>query len=163
MSTTAAGRPEDGEMTDAQHFDPRMGDEEEGPPPTPRHVRIPDDIHDGHDGEKSSKNQNNVSPQPKLTFAAWVVKLFPLDLSWIPPSLTWSKFKPVIRCAVVCWVSALLMIIGPTSRMMGSVSSSVFVLLSLMLVYARRLAQIMRTRLPRSWLTLVTAYVRLVS
>ena len=112
-------------MSDPQHHDPRMGDEgEEVPPSTPRHVRIPPEaLHPSDSSEKPFKPRGHASSPPRTSIVRRVIQVLPVDLSWIPPNLTWSKIKPVIRCAVVCWVSALLMIIGPTARLMGSVSS----------------------------------------
>ncbi|EJF58526.1 hypothetical protein DICSQDRAFT_66814 [Dichomitus squalens LYAD-421 SS1] len=101
-----------------------MGDEEEEVPlPSPRHVRIPEDIrpHSGS-SEKPLKSRRRTSPSPRIPIITRIIQILPVDLSWIPPNLTWSKFKPVIRCAVVCWVSALLMIIRRTAALMGTAS-----------------------------------------
>ncbi|KAF9446717.1 hypothetical protein P691DRAFT_776668 [Macrolepiota fuliginosa MF-IS2] len=46
----------------------------------------------------------------------------PKSLEWIPKNWTWSKIKPVIRCAVVAWVSMLLFIIPSVERVMGQAS-----------------------------------------
>ena len=106
-------------MSGRRRYDPRLGDEDDGPP-TPRHVRIPDNVpHPSDDSEKPPKPRPDASRIPITTR---ISKLLPLDLGWIRPNLTWSKFKPVIRCSVVCWVSALFMIIGPTSEALGMVS-----------------------------------------
>ncbi len=119
MSTSAKEGPVNGR----RRYDPRLGDEDDATP-NPRHVRIPDDVpHPSDDGEKPPKPRPATSPN--ISLATRVAKLLPLDLSWIRPNLTWSKLKPVIRCAVVCWVSALLMIIGPTGRAFGMVSPHV--------------------------------------
>ena len=120
MSTST----KEGPISGRRRYDPRLGDEDDGPP-TPRHVRIPKDVPHPSDSEKPLKPRPDASRIPVTTRIA---KLLPLELSWIRPNLTWSKFKPVIRCSVVCWVSALFMIIGPTSRALGMVSLYIQVL-----------------------------------
>ncbi|KAI1785560.1 hypothetical protein LXA43DRAFT_1037284 [Ganoderma leucocontextum] len=118
MSTSA----KEGPMSGPRPYDPRLGDEEEGPPSS-RHVRIPDDVPHPSDGtEKPLRPRPDTPSPPKIPITTRIAKLLPLDLSWIRPNLTWSKLKPVIRGAVVCWVSALLMIIGPTASMIGMAS-----------------------------------------
>lgn len=58
---------------------------------------------------------------------AWstgMARASPVHFSCVPAHLTWSKLKPVIRCAIVrCWVFALLMIIPRTSNLMGQASN----------------------------------------
>ena len=128
-------------MTDRRRYDPRLGDEEIGEDvdhrtsaehpddivrPT-RHVRIPSDV--AHDSEDSVREQKEGRGPHAKTRSSWTSqlgkvckKLVPIDFGWIPANFTWSKLKPVIRCAVVCWVSGVLMIIPRTSNMMGQVS-----------------------------------------
>lgn len=50
-------------------------------------------------------------------------KLFtlPSALAWIPPNLTWPKWKIVLRCAIASWVSVVLMVIDPVLKTMGQV------------------------------------------
>jgi len=40
---------------------------------------------------------------------------------WIPANWTWSKIKPVIRCAVAAWIAAILFIIPRVQIFMGRV------------------------------------------
>ncbi|KAI0757706.1 hypothetical protein C8Q80DRAFT_1349811 [Daedaleopsis nitida] len=111
-------------MPDPRHFDPRLGDEdlEESDhghvPRTPKHVRIPSDV------VQDDKDKDN---EKRDAWSTRIAKASPVDFSWIPAHLTWSKLKPVIRCAVVCWVSALLMIIPRTSNLMGQGSFLILV------------------------------------
>lgn len=46
----------------------------------------------------------------------------PSTLQWIPANWTWSKAKPVIRCAISAWVCLLLVIIPESSKFLGQVS-----------------------------------------
>ncbi|KAI0638721.1 hypothetical protein C8Q77DRAFT_1044286 [Trametes polyzona] len=124
-------------MTDPRHYDPRLGDEDvaavleesdhgHAAHPTPRRVRIPDDV--GHDAdhppsqdgvsEKQQKDKGSRK-QPPEPWTSRVLKYVPIDLSWIPPNFTWSKWKPAIRCAFVCFVSAILMVIPRVYNLMG--------------------------------------------
>ncbi|KAI0716122.1 hypothetical protein C8T65DRAFT_738161 [Cerioporus squamosus] len=131
-------------MSDRERYDPRLGDEEVGdevnhdvghaPDVTrpPRHVRIPTDIaHDSEDSERTQKEGRvfNAKTQPSWTsrLSKACKRLSPVDLGWVPANFTWSKLKPVIRCAVVCWVSAVLMIIPRTSNLMGQGSFLVLI------------------------------------
>ena len=119
-------------MSDRRRYDPRLGDEDiddahdpstlRSPPRTPKHVhlRIPDDAHDADAPEKARERRTKSSQPPQPLFAR-VLKALPFNLAWIPASFTRSKLKPVIRCAVVCWVSALFMIIPQTMKSMGQV------------------------------------------
>ena len=114
-------------MSERRRYDPRLGDEDDdpqtlrtppnSPPRTPKHVhiQIPDDA---PTPEKSREGPAVRPPQPLFTR---VVQLLPFNLAWVPANFTWSKWKPALRCAVVCWVSALLMIIPQTMQAMGQV------------------------------------------
>jgi len=55
--------------------------------------------------------------EPKL----WTNLHLPAQLRWIPRNWTWSKLKPVIRCSIVAWVSAVLFIIPRVELLMGQV------------------------------------------
>ena len=116
-------------MSERRRYDPRLGDEDcdehsdvqspISPPRTPKHVQLqlPDD--DPHDAEKTHKKPDERRPSKPLL--ARVVNALPFNFAWIPANFTRSKMKPVIRCAVVCWVSALFMIIPQTMNLMGQV------------------------------------------
>lgn len=119
-------------MPDPRHFDPRLGDEdaeesEHGHAPrtpAPKHVRMPSDVAQD-DTEKDKDKDKDRDCEKRAAWSARIARASPVDFSWIPAHLTWSKLKPVIRCAIVCWVSAVLMIIPRTSNLMGQVSSIV--------------------------------------
>ncbi|KAF8911493.1 hypothetical protein CPB84DRAFT_1671782 [Gymnopilus junonius] len=42
------------------------------------------------------------------------------NYAWIPQNWTWSKIKPVIRCALAGWISLVLFVIPKVELMMGS-------------------------------------------
>lgn len=48
------------------------------------------------------------------------------DLLWIPSNNNWSKWKPVIRCALAAWISGILFIIPKTETAMGQVCYVIF-------------------------------------
>lgn len=52
-----------------------------------------------------------------------VTRLIPFDtdMSWIPSNFTWSKIKPVIRSAIVAWISLLFVIIPRLETLLGQV------------------------------------------
>lgn len=125
-------------MSDRRRYDPRLGDEEDGDEVDDgtaqasirpaRHVRIPSDIaHDSEDSVRARKEGCGPRAKTRMPWSSRLKstckRLVPIDLAWVPANFTWSKLKPVIRCAVVCWVSAVLMIIPRTSNLMGQVSS----------------------------------------
>ena len=36
---------------------------------------------------------------------------WPKRMQWIPANWTWPKMKPVIRCAIACWIAVILFVI----------------------------------------------------
>lgn len=126
-------------------FDPRMGDEEpdeDVPQPSPQRTtrkRVHMDRHptfeeaaprrypaspcisDSTVRDSKSEGRDEEEKPPKLTFLQWVLKNSPIDLNWIPANWSWSKIKPVIRCAVTGWVSVLFFIIPQLEVMLGQV------------------------------------------
>ncbi|CDO69808.1 hypothetical protein BN946_scf184803.g6 [Trametes cinnabarina] len=118
---------------DPRRYDPRLGDEDVAAvleqsdhahlPRPQKHVRIPDDpAHDADPSPDDDSNEKSRARAPKKPPEPWpkrLARLLPIDLSWIPPNLTYSKIKPVIRCAFVCFVSAILMVIPRVYNLMG--------------------------------------------
>lgn len=45
----------------------------------------------------------------------------PETLQWIPENWTWSKIKPVIRCAVAAWIATVLFVIPRVQIFLGQV------------------------------------------
>lgn len=79
--------------------------------------------------EKSSKPILDVKiphihiPHDKPSFhVSSLVDSLPFDFAWIPANFTWSKLKPVIRCALVAWISIVFVVIGRTEQVLGQVS-----------------------------------------
>lgn len=46
---------------------------------------------------------------------------FDTDLSWVSNNFTWSKIKPVIRCAAFTWICLLFVVIPKLEVMLGQV------------------------------------------
>jgi len=68
-------------------------------------------------------NDNNRAPRStfiKYTGGLWSSML--PDFQWVPQNTTWSRWKPVIRCALAAWICGLLFIIPKTENAMGQVS-----------------------------------------
>ncbi|KAL7281004.1 hypothetical protein ACG7TL_004306 [Trametes sanguinea] len=121
-------------MNDPRRYDPRLGDEDLAavleqsdhghlPHRPQKHVRIPDDP--GHDPDAPSddtgtdKSRARPRKKPPEPWHKRLLALLPFDLSWIPANFTRSKIKPAIRCAFVCFVSAILMVIPRVYNLMG--------------------------------------------
>lgn len=51
-----------------------------------------------------------------------LIDKLPFNFGWIPANFTWSKIKPVIRCALTAWVSIIFVVISKTERVLGQVS-----------------------------------------
>ncbi|KIM88532.1 hypothetical protein PILCRDRAFT_62336 [Piloderma croceum F 1598] len=49
------------------------------------------------------------------------------DFQWVPQNTTWSRWKPVIRCALAAWICGLLFIISKTENAMGQASFLILV------------------------------------
>lgn len=78
---------------------------------------VPDAGASSSSSDATHQKENQNPPEPRRNFTV------PSSLAWIPQNLTWSKLKPVIRCSLVAWVSAVFMIVGPVSRVVGQVSA----------------------------------------
>ncbi|KAH9947336.1 hypothetical protein B0H21DRAFT_338716 [Amylocystis lapponica] len=110
----------------SMHHDPRLGDEvtddddASSPQSRAKHVRLQapaqDDKHDKHD------EHPHASHDKFLIYLRAFVSKIPIDLSWMSNNWSWSKLKPVIRCAVFGWVSLVFMIILRTEVLLGQAS-----------------------------------------
>ncbi len=120
-------------MTSSKNYDPRMGDEDEsesqefhqlGHRAHSKHVRLDVDLSDGSGSgpDKHSTQASELSYWDRISDA--ISPYNPLDLKWVLDNWTWSKIKPVIRGAVVAWVSFLFVVIPRTEQTLGQVSSS---------------------------------------
>ncbi|KDR73331.1 hypothetical protein GALMADRAFT_228417 [Galerina marginata CBS 339.88] len=63
----------------------------------------------------SSSSTRRSTPKWLVPVIAYLAGHF----AWVPQNLVWSKVKPVIRCALVTWVSTVLFLIPAVMRMMG--------------------------------------------
>jgi hypothetical protein len=73
--------------------------------------------------ELSSNSTQGGTQKEKRFFVVDELEI-PSSLQWIPSNCTWSKIKPVIRCAVAAWVSAVLFVIPRVEAFMGQVNMS---------------------------------------
>ena len=127
-------------MSDTKRYDPRMGDEsgDEGPSPTRhrhhRHVRLEEHptleeyIPESPKQERtpsstSSSEYTKKADSTKATksIGQWILDHSPVNLKWIPDNWNWSKIKPVIRSAIVAWISLLFFVIRDLEKMLGQV------------------------------------------
>jgi hypothetical protein len=80
---------------------------------------------ENHSRHHKGNNDGNIAPQS--TFRRYTGRgglwssMLP-DFQWVPQNTTWSKWKPVIRCALAAWICGLLFIISKTENAMGQVS-----------------------------------------
>lgn len=73
-------------------------------------------------GQSPDKSQEGSLPGTSTPKAESRTGLkLPANLQWIPANWTWSKIKPVIRCAVAAWIAAVLFIIPRAEVFMGQV------------------------------------------
>lgn len=126
---------------DSNRYDPRLGDESENEGPTPaparseRHVRLeehptfeeytPQIKREGNLSESSSDSETTKkadSTASRKSIGKWVLEKSPIDLHWIPDNWKWSKIKPLIRCAIVAWVSVLFFVVKRLEILLGQVS-----------------------------------------
>ncbi|GAA6054812.1 hypothetical protein NBRC10513_007431 [Rhodotorula toruloides] len=50
-----------------------------------------------------------------------------LSFAWVKPHLSWKGFRPVVRASVAGWCGLLLMLCGPSERMLGQASFLVLI------------------------------------
>ncbi|EPS93601.1 hypothetical protein FOMPIDRAFT_1055838 [Fomitopsis schrenkii] len=121
-------------------YDPRIGDDDDdddddtypsyhGPRDAQplRQVRIetPSWGPGGSQGRSSPRNTARQPPRTKTWADHWSIlrhtaaRYFPLDLSWIPANLSWSKIKPVIRSSVMAFVSVIFVVLSPIEHITG--------------------------------------------
>ncbi|KAK7688323.1 hypothetical protein QCA50_008695 [Cerrena zonata] len=96
---------------ETEHKEARFA--EDGQPHARKHVRLQD--------EQSDQEEEKPSLLSK------VVDAIPVDLKWIASNWSYSKLKPVIRSAIMGWVSIILLIIPKVERAMGQAAFLVVV------------------------------------
>ncbi|KXN81239.1 hypothetical protein AN958_05700 [Leucoagaricus sp. SymC.cos] len=88
--------------------------DEKRPAPLPP----PNDVPSAESTTSTSSSSSSIDNSKKLSGLQ-----LPASLQWIPKNWTWSNLKPVIRSAIVAWISAILFIIPKIELMMGQVST----------------------------------------
>jgi hypothetical protein len=85
-------------------------------------VRTAMDDEKAHQVPSSSSSKGDDSEnEQKPPVASGGLKV-PSSLQWIPANCTWSKVKPVIRCAVAAWIATILFVIPRVEIFMGQVN-----------------------------------------
>jgi len=112
-------------------YDPRIGDEDgsrpdpQGKEQTSPSLR-PFPVAPKQESSSNCDKGKETANKPILSQHARASRFeLPNYLHWIIDNWRWSKWKPAIRCAVSEWASLLLLIIGPSRRVMGQVCLSV--------------------------------------
>lgn len=78
-----------------------------------------DDKQDGTNDIEDQRPKQRNSALRKQVGAVW--NIVSSNFAWIPPNNVWSKWKPVIRCALTAWICGVLFIIPTTEAAMGQV------------------------------------------
>ncbi|KAA1476343.1 hypothetical protein DENSPDRAFT_932985 [Dentipellis sp. KUC8613] len=99
-------------------YDPRIGDEDQEGYTGPALERPQLQIETTSSSESSSKEKEKEVRETRGVKRA--VPSLPINLQWISRNWTWSKWKPVIRCALSAWVCLVLMVTNASLRTMGS-------------------------------------------
>jgi hypothetical protein len=68
--------------------------------------------------EKGANSGTRSAPVSGKAKMKW-----PKPMQWIPANWSWPKMKPVIRCAIACWIAVVLFVIPKVEIWMGNVSS----------------------------------------
>ncbi|GAA5893885.1 hypothetical protein JCM5296_004627 [Sporobolomyces johnsonii] len=72
-----------------------------------------------------------TKPSAPPTFASKLESFFtprvPPALAWIPPKLNWKGLRPVVRSSIAAWCGLLLILCGPSERMLGQAGFLVLV------------------------------------
>lgn len=97
---------EDHEVPDSTSLKPSQGDSEK-PEETKENKE--------KDCEKNPSSKSRILASKIWTGLA-------SHFQWVPPNNTWSKWKPVIRCALAAWISAIIFIVPKSETAMGQVS-----------------------------------------
>ncbi|KAF5312520.1 hypothetical protein D9619_003562 [Psilocybe cf. subviscida] len=66
----------------------------------------------------SAQKKTKSRPKPKPKWLTFLTS----RLEWVPANWTFAKWKPVIRCALVAWISLVLFVIPAVEREMGQAS-----------------------------------------
>jgi hypothetical protein len=116
-----------------KEYDPRIGDEG-GSRPDPQdkeHTSPSLPPFPGALKQESSSNCNKGKSTANRPISSQHARAsssrfeLPDYLHWVVDNWTWSKWQPAIRCAISEWASLLLLVIGPSRRVMGQVCCSV--------------------------------------
>jgi hypothetical protein len=77
------------------------------------------------DNDDDSSNEKQTKLEDKKSEPTSAIH-WPEQLKWVKDNWTWSKVKPVVRCAVAAWISLVLFVIPAVQRFLGQVRSRPF-------------------------------------
>jgi hypothetical protein len=72
--------------------------------------------------EKEKENGVNDETRSAAPVSGKEKMKWPKRMQWIPTNFSWPKMKPVIRCAIACWIAVVLFVIPKVEIWMGNVS-----------------------------------------
>lgn len=73
------------------------------------------------DPTNTQKEGSNIPPSFLRKYAGGLRSRVSSNFHWVAQNNSWSKWKPVIRCALAAWISGILFIIPQTEKAMGQV------------------------------------------
>ena len=97
----------DSEVLDSTASKPSHGD-----------LKKPERNADEKDSEKKPPSKSRILASKIWTRLAH-------HFQWVSPNNTWSKWKPVIRCALAAWIGAIIFIVPTSETTMGQVNKRV--------------------------------------
>lgn len=80
-----------------------------------KEAHSPDPAGASSSGSDAVQEKREETPPPGRKFT------LPSSLAWIPANSTWSHLKPVIRCALMAWVSIMFTILNEVAHPLGQV------------------------------------------
>ena len=93
-------------------------------------VKFDSEVHDNHatsskpsrgDEEIELKDCEKKSPSKSRTLTLKIWTRLTSHFQWVFPNNTWSKWKPVIRCALAAWIGAIIFVVPASEKAMGQV------------------------------------------
>jgi hypothetical protein len=85
-----------------------------------------EDSHRSHSGDDkryhggdNGKDKTRASPSAFQKYSSGLLSRALPDVQWISQNNTWSKWKPVIRCAIAAWICGLFFVIPGIENAMG--------------------------------------------
>ena len=110
------------------HMDRHPTFEESAPRRYPASSTISSDTHHKQHrvhgySKDDEEGEGEEEEKPARPWWGWdrLLRASPVDLGWIPANWSWSKIKPVVRCAVTGWISVLFFVVPQLEVVLGQV------------------------------------------